>query len=189
MGSTPHAHAQANVEKPHDQGVVAMIGVFIDTFVVLTFTALVVISVFFTGDGALNPANFADGVFLEEAVSLAGLSKTNLAQNAFGSAFGLASIGNIFVAICLFFFAFSTILSWNLFGRINAIYLFGKKFDVAYSIIAIAFIFTGSLLSNDLVWELTDMFNNLMVIPNVIALFALGKVVAEASKSNKNELR
>ena len=189
MGSTPHAHAQANVEKPHDQGVVAMIGVFIDTFVVLTFTALVVISVFFTGDGALNPANFADGVYLENAVATAGLSKTNLAQVAFGSSFGLASVGNIFVAICLFFFAFSTILSWNLFGRINAIYLFGKKFDVAYSIIAIAFIFTGSLLSNDLVWELTDMFNNLMVIPNVIALFVLGKVVADASKNNKNELK
>ncbi len=189
MGSTPHAHAQANVKKPHDQGVVAMIGVFIDTFVVLTFTALVVISVFFTGDGALNPVNFADGVFLEEAVSMAGLSKTNLAQNAFGTAFGLSSVGNIFVAICLFFFAFSTILSWNLFGRINAIYLFGKKFNIAYSIIAIAFIFVGSLLSNDLVWELTDMFNNLMVIPNVIALFALGKVVSEASKSSKkNEL-
>ncbi len=185
MGSTPHAHAQANVEKPHDQGVVAMIGVFIDTFVVLTFTALVVISTFFTGDGALNPANFADGVTLDGAVTAAELTKTNLAQIAFGNAFGNANIGNIFVAICLFFFAFSTIISWNLFGRINAVYLFGKKFNIAYSVIAILFIFAGSLLSNDLVWELTDMFNNLMVIPNVIALFALGKLVSEAAKSSK----
>ena len=190
MGSTPHAHAQANVEKPHDQGVVAMIGVFIDTFIVLTFTALVVISTFFTGEGALNPANWSNGMNLAGAAEAAGLTKTNLAQIAFGDTFGIAAVGNIFVAVCLFFFAFSTIISWNLFGRINAIYLFGKKFDVAYSVIAIIFIFMGSLLSNDLVWELTDMFNNLMVIPNVIALFALGKVVSEAAKCSKckNEL-
>ncbi|MBR5314410.1 MAG: sodium:alanine symporter family protein [Clostridia bacterium] len=190
MGSTPHAHAQANVAKPHDQGVVAMIGVFIDTFIVLTFTALVVITVFFTGDGALNPANWAEGTTLASAVEAAGLSKTSLAQMAFGQSFGIASVGKIFVAICLFFFAFSTIISWNLFGRINAVYLFGKKFNIAYSIIAIAFIFAGSLLSNDLVWELTDMFNNLMVIPNVIALFALGAAVKEAAKcsKSKNEL-
>ena len=188
MGSTPHAHAQANVKDPHDQGVVAMIGVFIDTFVVLTFTALVVISTFFTGDGALNPANFASGINLEGAAAAAGLTKTNLAQLAFGNVLGIASFGKIFVAICLFFFAFSTIIGWNLFGRINAIYLFGKKFDVVYSVIAVLFIFTGSILSNDLVWELTDMFNNLMVIPNVIALFALGKMVSSAAKLKKNEL-
>ncbi|MBQ7968345.1 MAG: sodium:alanine symporter family protein [Clostridia bacterium] len=187
MGSTPHAHAQANVAKPHDQGVVAMIGVFIDTFIVLTFTALVVISTFFTGDGALNPANWVNGTTLEGAAATAELTKTNLAQMAFGNAFGIASVGKIFVAICLFFFAFSTIISWNLFGRINAVYLFGKKFNIAYSIIAIAFIFAGSLLSNDLVWELTDMFNNLMVIPNVIALFALGKAVGEAAKCSKSK--
>lgn len=185
MGSTPHAHAQANVAKPHDQGIAAMIGVFIDTFIVLTFTALVVISTLFTGNGALNPANFADGMNLSEAAAAAGLTKTNLAQVAFGTAFGNANIGNIFVAVCLLFFAFSTILSWNLFGRINIVYLFGKKANIIYSIIAIAFIFLGALLSNDLVWELTDMFNNLMVIPNVIALFALGKSVAETSNESR----
>jgi len=189
MGSTPHAHAQANVKNPHEQGVVAMIGVFIDTFIVLTFTALVVISTFFTGNGALNPANFAEGMNLEAAVSAAELTKTNLAQVAFGNAFGNANIGNIFVAVCLFFFAFSTIIGWNLFGRINAVYLFGKKFNIVYSVIAVLFIFTGSLLSNDLVWELTDMFNNLMVIPNVIALFALGGAVKYAASHNKDDLQ
>ena len=192
MGSTPHAHAQANVKEPHDQGVVAMIGVFIDTFVVLTFTALVVISVFYTGDGMLNPNNFADGQTVDSIITAHNAAakatgatlfeNSSMAQLAFGEVF-TANIGNIFVAICLFFFAFSTIISWNLFGRINAIYLFGKKFDIAYSIIAILFIFTGSLLKNDLVWNLTDMFNNLMVIPNVIALFALGKVVSDISKN------
>ena len=173
MGSTPHAHALANVKEPHDQGVVAMVGVFIDTFIVLTLTALVVISTLYAGNGVLMGG--------AEAATAAGISKTNMAQLAFGSVFG-EGFGNIFVAICLVFFAFSTIISWNLFGRLNVEYLFGKKATLAYSIIAIIFIFLGSILSNDLVWELTDMFNNIMVIPNVIALVALGGMVASCVK-------
>ena len=111
MGSTPHAHAQANVAHAHDQGVVAMIGVFIDTFIVLTLNALVIICTLYTADGPLANGYFGD--------ITATLGKTNLAQTAFGSVFG-ASLGAKFVAICLLFFAFSTILSWNLFGKINA---------------------------------------------------------------------
>ena len=163
MGSTPHAHALAD-ETPHKQGVTAMIGVFIDTFVVLTMTGLVVISTLYAGNGPL-----ATG-------AAEGISKTNMAQLAFSSVFG-SSFGNAFVAICLLFFAFSTIISWNLFGKINVEYLFGKKGVIVYSVIAIVFIFLGSILSNDLVWELTDMFNQLMVIPNVLALWALTKLV------------
>ena len=86
------------------------------------------------------------------------------------------------------FFAFSTIIGWNLFGKINVTYLFGKKAVPVYSVLAIVFIFLGSVLSNDLVWELTDMFNNLMVIPNVIAMAALsGLVVSEVRKARKNK--
>ena len=169
MGSTPHAHALANVEKPHDQGVVAMIGVFIDTFVVLTMTALIVISTLYAGDGILA-SGAAEGV-----------DKTNMAQLAFSSVFG-SGAGNSFVAICLLFFAFSTILGWNMFGKINVEYLFGKRATAVYSVIAVAFIFLGSCLSNDLVWELTDMFNQLMVIPNVIALVALSGLVVKCAK-------
>ena len=163
MGSTPHAHALANVDCPHDQGVVAMIGVFIDTFVVLTLNALVIISTLYTADGPLASGYVGDitGV----------LGKANLAQTAFGVVFG-ESAGNMFVAVCLFFFAFSTILSWNLFGKINVSYLFGKKSTVVYTVLALVFIFLGTMMSNDLVWELSDMFNNLMVIPNAVALFA-----------------
>ena len=170
MGSTPHAHALANVDCPHDQGVVAMIGVFIDTFVVLTLNALVIISTLYTADGPLASGYVGDitGV----------LGKANLAQTAFGVVFG-ESAGNMFVAICLFFFAFSTILSWNLFGKINVAYLFGKKSTVAYTILALVFIFLGTMMSNDLVWELSDMFNNLMVIPNAVALFALTSLVVK----------
>ncbi len=164
MGSTPHAHALANVDDPHDQGVAAMIGVFIDTFIVLTMTALVVISTLYAGNGVL-----ANG-------AAEGVSKTNMAQLAFSGVFGNA-VGNGFVAVCLLFFAFSTIIGWNLFGRINMGYLFGKKSNLVYSVIALVFIFLGSILSNDLVWELTDMFNQLMVLPNAIAMFALAKLV------------
>ena len=171
MGSTPHAHAMANVKKPHDQGVVAMIGLFFDTFVVLTMTALVVISTLYAGDGVLA-SGAADGI-----------AKTNMAQLAFGMIFG-DKFGPLFVAICLFFFAFSTVLSWNLFGKINVEYLFGKKAVPVYSVLALGFIFLGSCLSNDLVWELTDMFNQLLVIPNVIALIALSSLVAAAAKSD-----
>ena len=182
MGSTPHAHAQANVATPHDQGVVAMVGVFIDTFVVLTLNALAIICTLYTADGPL-----ANG-YVGDVTSV--LSKTNLAQTAFGSVMG-AGLGAKFVAICLFFFAFSTVLSWNLFGKINAIWLFGRKnaktCTVIYTLIALVFILLGTMMSNDLVWELTDMFNNLMVIPNAIALFALtGMVVRGADKAVKS---
>lgn len=170
MGSTPHAHAMANVKKPHDQGVVAMVGLFIDTFVVLTMTALVVISTLYAGDGILA-AGAADGV-----------SKSNMAQLAFGLCFG-DKPGAIFVAVCLLFFAFSTILGWNFFGKVNVEYLFGKKAVPVYSVIALIFIFMGSCLSNDLVWELSDMFNQLMVIPNAFALLALSALVVAAARN------
>lgn len=166
MGSTPHAHAMANVKTPHEQGTAAMVGVFIDTFIVLTMTALVVISTLYAGDGILA-SGAAEGV-----------AKTNMAQLAFSSVFG-ETLGSAFVAICLLFFAFSTIIGWNLFGRINMNYLFGKKSNMIYSVIAVAFVFFGAILSNDLVWELTDLFNQLMVIPNVIAIIALSGMVAK----------
>ena len=182
MGSTPHAHAQAMVEKPHDQGVTAMIGVFIDTFVVLTMTALVVISCIYAGkDAATVSALIDSGVIV----------KTSAMQTAFGSAMGVVfgealglQIGKMFVAICLLFFAYSTVIGWNFFGKINVQYLFknNKIANVIYAIVAIGFIFLGTLLSNDLVWELTDFFNYLMVIPNVLGLIPLAAIVSNASK-------
>ena len=170
MGSTPHAHALANVKNPHEQGTVAIIGVFIDMFVILTLNALVIISTLYAGDGPLAGCGAA-------ALSST-FNKTNLAQCAFGTVFGYKA-GSMFVAICLFFFAFSTILSWNLFGKINMVYLFGKKSANVYTLLALIFIFLGTTMSNDLVWELSDMLNQLMVIPNAIALFALTGLVVK----------
>ncbi len=181
MGSTPHAHAQANVEKAHDQGVVAMIGVFIDTFVVLTLNALVIITTLYTKGGILYDGTIPDTI-----------GKANLAQTAFGTVFG-EKFGAIFVAVCLLFFAFSTILSWNLFGKINAQYLghnHVKRSTTIYMLIALVFVFLGTVVSNDLVWELQDMLNNLMVIPNAIALFALtGMVVAAVREGRADRIK
>ena len=190
MGSTPHAHAMANVKTPHDQGVVAMVGVFIDTFVVLTMTAIVVITTLYTGDGVLaglSGADYTAAVSGAEAV----VSKTNAMQMAMSTGFPgfMSNIGSGFVAICLLFFAFTTIISWNFFGKINVQYLCknNKIAVVTYSVIAVGFIFLGTLASNDLVWELTDFFYYLMVIPNIIALVALYNVVVKSATANREE--
>ena len=179
MGSTPHAHALANVAEPHEQGCVAMAGVFIDTFVVLTLNALVIISTLYAGNGPLSGVGIANG-------NPGDFSKTNLAQRAFGVVFG-EKFGAIFVAICLLFFAFSTILGWNLFGKINATWLAGKKGALVFNIIALVFVFLGTMVSNGLVWDLSDFFNYLMVLPNAIALFALTGMVVSCTKMGKNK--
>ena len=171
MGSTPHAHALAKVAKPQDQGVVAMIGVFIDTFVVLTMTALVILT-----SGVLGTVG-ADGELL---------SGTALAQAAFNHSFG--GFGNAFVAICLLCFAFSAIIGWYFFGESNVKALFkGKKSArMVYGVIALVFIAVGSFQKVSLVWDMSDMFNGLMVIPNLLAVLALSGVVAKFAKDDDN---
>lgn len=164
MGSTPHAHARATAKTPHEQGLRAMISVFIDTFLILNLTALSVIST-----GAMS----------------SGKTGTALTQAAFVNCFG--SWGDLFVAICLLFFAFSTILSWHFFGAINFRYLFGEKAVKVYSALVILFIIIGSTQKVDLVWELADFFNGLMVIPNVLALTALSGVVVKISKNGSSK--
>ena len=162
MGSTPHAHARATAASPHDQGLAAMISVFIDTFVILNLT---VFSILTTGAMA------------------SGKSGTALTQYAFSSVLG--SFGDIFIAVCLFFFAFSTILGWHFFGAINVKHLFGQKGTKIYSMLVVVFIIIGSTLKVDLVWSLADFFNGLMVIPNALALLALSGVVVGISKKAK----
>ena len=131
------------------------------------------ISTLYTGDGPL--AN-ATGETYAEILANSGLTQTNLVQYAVSSV-SSTTIGNIFVAICLLFFAFSTIISWNYFGKINFNYLFGKKATVVYSVLSVICIFLGTMLKSDLVWALQDMLNQLMVLPNIAALFALGAIV------------
>ena len=147
MGSTPHAHALAKVNHPREQGAVAILGVFIDTFVVLTLTGLVLIT---------------SGLIPE------GLTGTALTQAAFSQAFG--GFGPVFIAICMFFFAFSTIIGWYFFGQSNFKALFGEKALPVYSAIVVVFILVGSTLKVDLVWAMADFFNGLMAVPNLLAL-------------------
>lgn len=159
MGSTPHAHARAKVDNPHQQGLAAMISVFIDTFIILNLTVFSILTT-----GVLN----------------SGKEGTALTQAAFTAGFG--SFGDIFVAVCLLFFAFSTILGWHFFGQVNVKYLFGEKAAKIYSVLVIGFVIVGSTLKVQLVWSLSDFFNGLMVIPNAIALLALSGVVAKICK-------
>lgn len=159
MGSTPHAHALAKVNHPREQGAVAILGVFIDTFVVLTLTGLVLIT---------------SGLIPE------GLTGTALTQAAFSQAFG--GFGPVFIAICMFFFAFSTIIGWYFFGQSNFKALFGEKTLPVYSVIVVVFILVGSTLKVDLVWAMADFFNGLMAVPNLLALLALSGVVAAIDK-------
>ena len=157
MGSTPHAHAIARVKHPVEQGLAAVIGLFIDTFVVLTATALVILV---TGslDGTRTGIELTQAAFVK----------------------GMGAPGAGFVALCLFFAAFTTIIGWYFFAVQNVKYLFGSKVVNIFSVIVLAFLMTGSMLKVELVWELADMFNGLMVIPNIIAVIGLYKLVTRA---------
>ncbi len=156
MGSTPHAHAVARVEHPCQQGLVAIFGVF-TTFVIITFTAMVIL---------------VSGIFVPGAGQATGIRLTQAAY-----AVDMGSFGGIFVAVCLFFFAFSTIVGWYFFGAQNVRFLCNGRGVGVYRILAVLFVAAGSCLQVDLVWQLADLFNGLMVIPNLIALWALHKVV------------
>ena len=136
-----------------------MIGVFIDTFVILNLTALVIITT--------------------QSIPT-GLTGTALSQYAFSSVFG--KFGNVFIAICMFFFAFSTIIGWYFFGQANVKYLFGKNAVKPYAVLVSLCVLLGSLAQVDLVWNMADMFNGLMVLPNLIALLALSSVVVAETK-------
>lgn len=160
MGSTPHAHAVAKVNHPAEQGLVAMMGVFIDTFIILTLTALVILTT-----GVLGSTDAAGKI----------ITGINLTQSAFKV--GMGSFGAVFIAIALFFFAFSTIIGWYFFGEANIKFLFGSKGVVPYRILVMVFVFLGSCMHVELVWQLADTFNGLMVLPNLVGLLVLAPIV------------
>lgn len=159
MGSTPHAHATAKVNHPADQGVIAMIGVFIDTFIILTMTALVIVA---TGAYKLD------------------LTGAALSQAAFNSQFG--DLGMVFIAICMLFFAFTTIIGWYYFGETNVRRLFGEKAIKVYALLVVGFVLVGSAQEVDFVWHLSDMLNGFMVLPNLVGLLASSAIIIKLSK-------
>ncbi len=157
VGSTPHAHAVARVEHPVQQGYVAMLGVFIDTFVILTLTALVILIT-----GVLTPD--------------ASLTGAALTQAGFSSVLG--KWGGPFIALCIFFSAFSSLLGWYFFGAANARYLFGKLGIAPYRLGVCLCVFLGALMDVGKMWELADLCCGLMALPNLAALLALSGLSA-----------
>jgi AGCS family alanine or glycine:cation symporter len=157
MGSTPHAHAVAKVDHPAQQGLVAIFGVFFDTFIVCTMTALVIIT---------------SGVFKSEAMRGAAMTQAGFAQ-------ALGGMGEKFVAIGLFFFAFTTIISWYYFGEVNIKYLFGKGKVKFYRWAVVLCVILGAVMKVPVIWEMADMFNGIMVIPNVVALLGMVSLVSK----------
>ncbi|WP_017471346.1 alanine/glycine:cation symporter family protein [Amphibacillus jilinensis] len=158
MGSTPHAHAVAKVNHPAQQGLVSFMGVIVDTGVVCTLTALVI----------LTTGSFSTGLF-----------GAQLTQEGFTIGFG--NFGSTFIAICLFFFSLSTIISWYYFGEANVKFLMGKKGITFYRGTVLIFIVIGTTINAKIIWELADTFNGLMVIPNLIALLGLASLVIKVA--------
>lgn len=154
LGSAPIAHAAARTLDPVRQGLVGMLGTFIDTICVCTLTALLIVMT-----GAWN----------------SGETGAELSQMAFNR--GIPGLGDFVVGFGLIIFAFSTILAWCYYGQVCIAYLFGLKGITPYRLLYIAFIFIGAVVKLDLVWTFSDMMNGLMIVPNLIALLVLSPVV------------
>ena len=158
-GSTPHAHAVAKVKHPCDQGIVAMMSVFIDTFVILNITVLII----------LTSGTYATG---EDGILLT--------QLAFSEVFG--SLGGIILSVCIFFFCFSTIIAAYFYGESNVIKLFGNRGIPFYRIFIVVFVMLGAMASVTLVYSICDVFNGFMVFLNIIGLWGISNVVVKLWK-------
>ena len=172
LGSTPNAHAQARVDHPVQQGQLAVVSVFICTMVLTTLTAIVIIITGMCEPGSIG--RDSSGALYQGV---------KLTQIAFSTLYG--NFGNIFIAIAMFFFAFSTVLGWYFYGESNVRYLFGKKGVKPYLIVVCVIIIIGSLVQVETVWNLADCFNSLMVLPNIVGVLALTGVVKKYYKDYK----
>jgi len=171
LGSSVMVHSASNVKEPVKQGMWGIFEVFFDTMIVCTMTAIVVLTsgVINLSTGLLNTA-YVD------------VDQNTLVAKAFSQSFG--SFGGMFVAIAVLFFAFSTTLGWSYYGTRSWSYLFGEKSAVAYKVIFVCVIFVSSVLTNvSLPWNISDTFNGLMMIPNLIGVLALCPLVMEITKN------
>lgn len=163
LGSSVMVHSASNVKEPVTQGLWGIFEVFFDTIIVCTMTALLILT-----SGIVD---------LETGASLSGATKLGLATEAFTAQFG--TFGGIFIAVAVTLFAFSTVLGWSFYGTKAWEYLFGTKATVVYKVIFLAVVLVGSTMGADLVIDLSDTFNGLMAIPNLIGVLSLsGTVVA-----------
>ena len=167
LGSSVLVHSSSNVKEPVKQGMWGIFEVFFDTFVVCTMTAIVVLS-----------SGFID---LATGAPQAGIDGDTLVSQAFGQIFGAP--GTWFVAIAMLFFAFTTVLGWSQYGSKAVEYLFGTKGVKVYRFIFVAMIVSGAVIEGGLAWDLSDTFNGLMMIPNLIGVVALLPLVIKVTKN------
>lgn len=165
LGSTPHSHAVADTSHPAEQGFVAMIGVFISTFLICLSTVMVNIT-----SGSYN-ASISASKMAESA--------TIMTQNSFSSVYG--NFGAMFLAICLSFFSLTTIVGWYFFAEANVKYLFNSKKTTLtlFKIVSVLALSIGTFINPTYIWQLVDLFTGLMALPNIITLFILSKEVQE----------
>ncbi len=180
MGSTPHSHAVASTDHPAEQGFIAMIGVFVSTFMICLATVMVNLT-----SGSYDPT-----IPAAEAAKGA----TLMTQRGFASGFG--SFGGTFLSISLASFALTTIIGWYFFAESNVIMLAGEKKSIIgmFRIIALGFLVVGTLLDGEIIWMLADLFTGLMALPNIVALLFLSgiakKLLDHYDKCKKeNQLR
>ena len=168
LGSSVMVHSNSNVKEPVRQGMWGIFEVFADTIVVCTLTALSVLS---SGLIDLETGKVVDSV----------TNTGSLVGQAFGATFG--QIGTGFVAIALLLFAFSTILGWSHYGTKAFEYLFGTKSTIVYKVIFVLAVFGGAVMGENLAWDLSDTFNGLMMIPNLIGVLVLSPLVYKCTKN------
>ncbi len=168
LGSSVMVHSNSSVKEPVQQGMWGIFEVFADTMVVCTLTALVVLT---------------SGVYDLAAPMGTITGDATLVADAFNSVFGFANIGGKFIAIAILLFAFTTVLGWDHYGSKAWEYLFGTKTTKVYKVIHLVMIMFGALLTSSLAWDISDTFNGLMMIPNLIGVLVLSGTVMKITKN------
>ena len=174
LGSSVMVHSNSNIKEPVVQGMWGIFEVFADTMVVCTMTALVI----------LTAGGLEGGVFnVVTGEIAAGYSDATLVGGAFNTVFPWFGIGEKFVAIAMFLFAFTTVLGWSHYGSKAWEYLFGAKTTVIFRIIHVCTVIFGAVLTSSLAWDISDTFNGLMMIPNLIGVLTLSPLVVKITKN------
>ncbi len=172
LGSSVMVHSSSNVKEPVQQGMWGIFEVFMDTIVVCTLTALVILT-----SGIVD---LSTGTLIPAATE-AGLKDTALVAEVFRGVFGAP--GAAFIAIAILLFAFSTVLGWSHYGATAFEYLFGRTATMIYKVVFVLFIVVGATMKLSLAWDLSDTFNGLMAIPNLIGVLSLSGVVMKITKN------
>lgn len=169
LGSSVMVHSNSNVKEPVQQGMWGIFEVFADTMVVCTMTALVVLT---SGVYDLATGSIAEG-----------MTDATLVAEAFNRYFPWGGIGAKFVAIAMFLFAFTTVLGWSHYGSKAWEYVFGAKTTVVYKVIHVLTTVFGAVLTSTLAWDISDTFNGLMMLPNLIGVLACSGLVMKITKN------